>query len=40
MDIMKTDDEGPNGTAFYDEEELGEKDFDISFIFRSINQDE
>ena len=24
VDIMKTDDEGPNGTAFYDEEELGE----------------
>ena len=36
VDIMKTDDEGPNGTAFYDEEELGGEDCNISFIFRSI----
>ena len=33
---MKTDDEGPNGTAFYDEEELGGDDFIISFIYRRI----
>ena len=32
VDIMKTDDEGPNGTAFYDEEELGGKDFDITIL--------
>ena len=36
VDIMKTDDEGPNGTAFYDEEELGGEDCNISFIYRSI----
>jgi len=26
VDIMKTDDEGPNGTAFYDEEELAKRE--------------
>ena len=37
---MKTDDEGPNGTAFYDEEELGEKDFDILYLEVSIKMNE